>query len=1319
MKMRRHTAVTPPVMTKRPLKLCNEIVIEFMLLSGPARIGSFLNQFRSISRIFPFSVSSLTARFNYLYDKQRYSRLFLFDMSAGIVADSNAHDPSKRMRTGGPPPYNPYGGYPVAHMPVSAPAPVSAPSSYAPVQNTKDNPACNTLFIGNLGENINEEELWGLISGQPGFKEMKVLRQERHTVCFIEFEQVNSATNVHQNLQGAVIPSSTTYSKNPFGKRKDFGHPAVASNANGGPPHFHNLEDWIVLESPVCLYYAGYVQKEGTSSYLGMTKKSVHDHVDVDVASYEKMVLVCFRLIDVKNVIFFYLCCFSVSVCALNSHGTALLSLFKHWTAVPSSVKSSWNASDSTPCSWVGVECDTTHLVTSLNLSGYGISGQLGPEIAYLEHLRTIDLSYNAFFGSIPSQLVNCTLLDYLDLSYNTFTGEIPSKIGNLHKLTYISLYANSLTGNIPDSLFSIPHLDSIYLFQNRLIGSIPSSIGNLTKLVSLFLYDNELSGPIPSSISSCTNLQQLYLNENNLVGSLPENLDKLEHLVYLDLSSNRLQGSIPFSLGGNCKDLDTLVLSSNNLNGSLPPSLSNCTNLRVLAAFSSGLSGPIPASLGQLTKLEKLYLADNNFSGKIPPELGKCQSLLELLLPENQLEGEIPSELGSLSQLQYLALYSNKLSGEIPRAIWKIQSLQHFLVYPNNLTGEVPLEMTELKQLKNISSFDNRFTGVIPQGLGINSSLTLLDFTNNAFTGPVPPNLCFGKKLQKLMLGYNHFEGGIPSQLGKCATLTRVILKKNKLSGAIPDFVKNINPIFLDLSENGFSGKIPASLANLVNVTSIDLSVNKLSGFIPPELANLVNLQRLLQFDVSHHLLSGLIPSTFGSLGELSILSLSENNLSGGIPTSLFELEKLSELQLGGNALGGEIHQAIATTSRETLRLLNLSSNGLTGELPAELGKFTFLEKLDVAGNNITGTLRVLEGMRSLIFVNVSHNLFSGPVPANLMKFLNSTPTSFSGNLGLCVHCDPEEGSNCPENGTLRPCDLQSKNGRHLSGAETEMIALGVLLFTIFLLLVIAYMLLWRKNSAKGVAICAQEGASSLLNKVLEATENLNDKYVISRGAHGIVFKAILGPGKVYAVKKLVFVGIKDGSTSMVREIQTIGKNGAFGTELLLELLRGCHISTLTVILQSFIEISDFGIAKLLDQSGATSTSNTLQGTVGYMAPETAFAASKSKESDVYSYGVVLLELITRKKALDPSLYGNTDIVSWVRSIWTETEEIEKIVDPSLLDEFIDSSVMEQVIEVLSLALRCTEKDVSRRPSMKEVIKLLARSSLSIRSNY
>ncbi|XP_051116967.1 uncharacterized protein LOC127241793 [Andrographis paniculata] len=188
----------------------------------------------------------------------------------GIVADSNAYDQSKRMRIGGdythtaystspfhpspqavwgphgymvpaPPPYDPYAGYAVPPAPMPAPPPVPSPSSYLPVQNTKDNPPCNTLFIGNLGENINEEELRGLFSVQPGFKQMKLLRQERHTVCFIEFEDVNSATNVHHTLQGAVIPSSGTvgmriqYSKNPFGKRKDNNYNAAGSNINVSP----------------------------------------------------------------------------------------------------------------------------------------------------------------------------------------------------------------------------------------------------------------------------------------------------------------------------------------------------------------------------------------------------------------------------------------------------------------------------------------------------------------------------------------------------------------------------------------------------------------------------------------------------------------------------------------------------------------------------------------------------------------------------------------------------------------------------------------------------------------------------------------------------------------------------------------------------------------------------------------------------------------------------------------------------------------------------------------------------------------------------
>ncbi|KAG2391517.1 uncharacterized protein HKW66_Vig0127220 [Vigna angularis] len=138
----------------------------------------------------------------------------------GIGADAGAFDQSKRLRTAGdythtaytspspfhpppppvwgphgymapppPPPYDPYAGYPVAPVPMPTPAPIAAPSSYVPVQVR-------------VAENVNIALI------QPGFKQMKILRQERHTVCFIEFEDVNSATHVHHNLQGAVIPSS-------------------------------------------------------------------------------------------------------------------------------------------------------------------------------------------------------------------------------------------------------------------------------------------------------------------------------------------------------------------------------------------------------------------------------------------------------------------------------------------------------------------------------------------------------------------------------------------------------------------------------------------------------------------------------------------------------------------------------------------------------------------------------------------------------------------------------------------------------------------------------------------------------------------------------------------------------------------------------------------------------------------------------------------------------------------------------------------------------------------------------------------------------
>jgi len=107
----------------------------------------------------------------------------------------------------------------------------------------------------------------------------------------------------------------------------------------------------------------------------------------------------------------------------------------------------------------------------------------------------------------------------------------------------------------------------------------------------------------------------------------------------------------------------------------------------------------------------------------------------------------------------------------------------------------------------------------------------------------------------------------------------------------------------------------------------------------------------------------------------------------------------------------------------------------------------------------------------------------------------------------------------------------------------------------------------------------------------------------------------------------------------------------------------------------------------------------------------ENAYTTVMGKESDVYSYGVVLLELISRKKAINPSFMEGMDIVSWVRSLWEETGVVDEIVDSELANEISNygsNKVMKEVTNVLLVALRCTERDPRRRPTMRDVIKHL-----------
>eukprot|EP00775_Hariotina_reticulata_P011795 gene11795-11940_t len=162
----------------------------------------------------------------HLRAEMAHKNMYLKDDGAGV----------KRARTAGgyvTPSSGGGGGY-------GAPA-RSAGGSYSQgaAQNAKDNPPCNTLFVGNLSDAVVESELQSLFGAQPGFQQLKVLRNARAVSCFVEFDTVETAMACHQSQQGAVLSSSDRgplriqYSKNPFGKKRDSSGQMIETRPSG------------------------------------------------------------------------------------------------------------------------------------------------------------------------------------------------------------------------------------------------------------------------------------------------------------------------------------------------------------------------------------------------------------------------------------------------------------------------------------------------------------------------------------------------------------------------------------------------------------------------------------------------------------------------------------------------------------------------------------------------------------------------------------------------------------------------------------------------------------------------------------------------------------------------------------------------------------------------------------------------------------------------------------------------------------------------------------------------------------------------------
>ncbi|KAG8367477.1 hypothetical protein BUALT_Bualt16G0076100 [Buddleja alternifolia] len=1026
----------------------------------------------------------------------------------------------------------------------------------------------------------------------------------------------------------------------------------------------------------------------------------------------------------------------------------ALLAIKNYITSDPNNVLLN-NWTQGTPvCNWRGVTCGTRHSrVTSLRLISTGLRGTIAKEIGNLSFLVFLDIGNNSFQGDIPQEIGYLSRLNHLSLQYNQLTGQIPPSFGSFHRLQLLDLSNNNLIGDIPFSIFNISSLRIIDLGVNQFQGTLPMDIcRNLPRIQALFLSANMLGGHVPKQIGNFTVLEELYLGWNNLTGSLPEEIQTAPRLQFLSLRRNEMVGAIPPSLG-NLSNLEVLDIGQNNFHGYIPIELGHLSNLQELYLSFCNLNGEIPMSIYNLTKLQVLALNRNNLSGILPSDMVvRLPNLQDINLGYNQFIGPIPSSISNGSNLSVIALGYNSLNGHIPITIGNLLRLQTIILEGNELTNDpTKLELEFLTSLANCPSLQtiqigyNPFGGVLPKSLSLNTSSSLEIFHASGCD----------------------LKGVIPIEIGNWSSLIWLSLAENRdLLGQIPDTVGNLRNLQrLRLFNSGIQDEIPGGLCNLSELYELDLSTNKLSGEFPSCLGNIYSL-RLIYLD--SNALTSSIQSTFWNNKGTLLLNLSSNFLNGTLSQEIGSLRGMRELYLDGNNFSGEIPTTIGEL--QDLANLSLSKNNFDGPIPQEFGDLVSLEYLDLSRNRISGVIpKSLENLLHLAYLNLSFNDLSGEIP-NGGPFENFSSESFIGNNALCG----------ASRFNVMSCEtIDSERSRT---SRTLIYVLPICAFVLLIIGLVIWMLKFRKKAKKLQSeIDIQLTQRFSYSEIVNATSNFAIVNLVGRGNFGSVYKGTFSNGMVVAIK--VFnLDVQDAFKSFDTECEAMRDirhrnlvkvvsacsnvefkaiifeympNGSLEEWLhsqdncldvvqrlgimidvasALEYLHHgfsfpmvhCDLKPNNVLFDEnmMARLGDFGIAKLLEGDKLMIQTKTL-GTTGYLAPEYGSEGLVSTMADVYSFGILLMEICTGKKPTNDKFTGDLTLKMWASELLSDHNM--DIVDAKLLmmvDEEKLDIVSSCIGSVITLALECTEDMPENRIDMKNVLTRLKKIQTQFHHN-
>ncbi|XWS13022.1 hypothetical protein CRYUN_Cryun36dG0001900 [Craigia yunnanensis] len=778
--------------------------------------------------------------------------------------------------------------------------------------------------------------------------------------------------------------------------------------------------------------------------------------------------------------------------------------------------------------------------------------------------------------------------------------------------------------------------------------------------------------------------VQELKLLNMNLSGTLAPELGQLSHLKILGFMWNELTGSIPEEIG-NISTLELLLLNGNKLSGSLPDELGYLSNLNRLQVDENNISGQIPKTFANLSSVKHLHFNNNSLSGQIPPELSQLSTLIHLLLDNNNFSGNLPPEFSILPDLRILQLDNNDFSG-----------------------SHIPASYRNFSRLAKLSLRNCSLWGVVPD-LSRIPSLTYLDLSLNNLTGPIPTNM-LSDNMTTIDLSDNQLNESIPGSFSDLPSLQTLSLENNFLTGPVPTNIwQNMSfrtsaKLKLDLRNNLFSS-IQGRLNPPVNVTL------RLEGNRVCKDANLLNIS----------LFCG---SESGEDEMLANLNNSTANCSYSCPTdNFYEYVPASPVPC-----------FCAAPLRIEYRLKSPSFSYFPPYiLPFEV--------------YLTSSLNL--SLYQLEVQRIRHRYTSWTFPPNdffgpyeLLNFIL---------LGPYAEFNFENETKGISKGIFVAVVV---------GSVVCAVAMSVIVTILITRRHARYHSAMSRKRLSTKIFMKLDGVKDFTFKEMAlATDNFNSSSQVGQGGYGKVYKGTLSDKTVVAIKRAE-QGSLQGQKEFLTEIKLLSRlhhrnlvslvgycdeegeqmlvyefmpNGTlrdwlsakakeslnFGMRLrlalgsakgILYLHTEAHppvfhrdIKASNILLDSKLnaKVADFGLSRLapvVEEEGTVPdyVSTIVKGTPGYLDPEYFLTHKLTDKSDVYSLGVVFLELLT---GMQPISHGKNIV-----------REVNMAHQSGMMFSMIDSGMgsypSECIESFVGLALSCCHDKPEKRPSMLDVVR-------------